>query len=137
MSEEGKKKLRDLAQQVRAKVQPSGEAVLNKRGLDMVEELAKDLSGPEGMPGLKVRRDGPDKFRLERPPRNAEIAIEWQREIGALVMTCEKFGDPRTLVRYVWDDGAKHWRAMDGGGELYADLAARLTEYLYPEGNLR
>jgi hypothetical protein len=49
-------------------------------------------------------------------------------------MTCEKFGNPRTLVRYVWDEGADHWRAMEGGGELYADLTARLTEYLYPEG---
>jgi len=133
MSDAGKKKLRDLAQQVKAKVQPSGEPALHKRGLDLVDDLAKDLSGPDGMPGLKVRRDGPQKVRLERPPRNAEIAIEWQREIGALVMTCEKFGDPRTLVRYVWDDGAQHWRAMEAGGELYADLTARLTEYLYPE----
>jgi hypothetical protein len=133
MSDAGKKKLRELAQQVKAKVQPSGEPALHKRGLDIVDDLAKDLSGPDGMPGLKVRREGPQKFRLERPPRNAEIAIEWQREIGALVMTCEKFGDPRTLERYVWDDGAQHWRAMEGGGELYADLTARLTEYLYPE----
>jgi hypothetical protein len=134
MSEEGNKKLKELAQQVRAKVQPSGEAVLHKRGLDLVDELAKELSGPDGMPGLKVRRDAPNKFRLERPLRNAEIAIDWQREIGALVMTCEKFGDPRTLVRYIWDEAPQHWRAMEGGGELYADLAARLTEYLYPEG---
>ena len=133
MSEEGKKLFRDLAKQVREKVQPSGEPLLHKRGLDTLEQLATDLADPEGMPGLKVRRDLPTKFRLERPPRNAEIAVEWQRQIGAMVVTMEKHGEPRTVVRYVFDDAANHWRPMDGAGELYKDIAAALVQYLYPE----
>src|SRR5690242_18001659 len=133
MSEKGKKLFQDLAKQVREKVQPSGEPVLHKRGLDAVEQLATDLADPEGMPGLKVRRDLPSKFRLDRPPRNAEIAVEWQREIGAIVVTMEKHGEPRTVVRYVFDEGANHWRPMDGAGELYKDIAAALVHYLYPE----
>ncbi len=85
------------------------------------------------MPGLKVRRDSPSKFRLDRPPRNAEISVEWQRQIGAIVVTMEKHGEPRTLVRYVFDEGANHWRPMDGQGELYKDIAGALVQYLYPE----
>lgn len=133
MSEDGKKRLKDLAQQVRDKVAVTGTPLLNQRGLDLVDELAKELTGPDGMPGLKLYRDSPAKFRLARSQRNAEIMIEWERDIGALGLTCQKHGEPKTFVRYVWDEGDKKWRKLDGGGEIWDDLAGYLTEYLYPE----
>jgi len=137
MSESGRKLLKDLAAQVRGKTTPAGEPALNKRGLDLVAALAADLGGPDGMPGLRVWRDGEAKFRLERPPRNATITVEWQRDIGALVVTAQKHGAPQTLTRYVFDEARNHWRRMDrldGTGELYADVTEALVEHLYPEG---
>ncbi len=134
MSEDGKKRLKDLAKQVREKTTPAGAPQLHQRGLDLVDELAKELTAPDGMPGLKLYRDSPSKFRLQRSPRNAEISVEWQREIGALALSCEKHGEPKTLTRYVWDEGAKHWRRLEGGGEIYEDITAALVTYLYPEG---
>jgi hypothetical protein len=100
----------------------------------MVERLARDLTAPGGMPGLKLWRDSPTRFRLTRAPRNAEILVEWQRDIGAMVLAGEKFGEPRHLVRYVFDQEQAHFRRMEGEGELYEDLVAALVEYLYPEG---
>ncbi len=133
MSDEGKKRLKDLAKQVRDKVTTQGAPVLNQRGLDLVDELARELGGPDAMPGLKVWRDAPHKFRHARAPRNAEIGVEWERDIGALAVSAEKHGSPRTLTRYVWDEGQKKWRKLDGGGEIWEDLAALLVEMLYPE----
>jgi hypothetical protein len=135
MSEErGRKLLQDLAQKVQQKMVPSGEPLLNREGLKMIEKLARDLTAPGGMPGLKLWRDAPSKFRIQRPPRNAEITLHWQRDIGAMEMACEKHGNPRTLVRYVYDLAQNHWRRMEGEGELYEDMVAALVEYLYPEG---
>ena len=133
MSEDGKKRLKDLAKQVREKTATSGANVLHEKGLALVDELAKELTGPDGMPGLKLYRDNAQKFRLQRSPRNAEITIEWQREIGALALTKEKHGEPKTMVRYVWDEGEKKWRLLDGGGEIWEDVSAALVEILYPE----
>jgi hypothetical protein len=95
--------------------------------------MATELASPDGMPGLRVQRDGAQKLRLGRPQRNAEITIEWHREIGALSMTCEKHGEPKRLVRYVHDDAQAKWRRLDGGGEAWEDLTAAVVEYLYPE----
>jgi hypothetical protein len=135
MSEErGRKLLMDLAKVVSEKVAPSGEPILNREGLKMVERIARDLTAPGGMPGLKLWRDAPSKFRLQRSPRNAEITLHWQRDIGAMVMIGEKHGGPKALTRYVFDGELQHWRRMEGEGELYEDLAAALVEYLYPEG---
>ena len=134
MSDDAKKRLRDLAKQVREKVTPTGAPLLHQKGLELIEELGTELASPEGMPGLKVWRDSAQKIRLTRAPRNAEITLEWHREIGALSMTCEKHGDPKVLVRYVWDEAAKKWRKLDGGGEIWEDVTAALIEYLYPEG---
>lgn len=134
MSDDAKKRLRDLAKQVREKVTPTGAPLLHQKGLELVEELATELSAPDGMPGLKVWRDSTQKIRLTRAPRNAEITLEWQREIGALGMTCEKHGEPKVLVRYVWDEAAKKWRKLDGGGDIWEDVTGALVEYLYPEG---
>jgi hypothetical protein len=133
MSEEGKKRLKDLAKQVRDKVATTGAPVLQQRGLDIVEDLAKELTGPDGMPGLKLLRDSPAKFRVQRSSRNAEITVEWERDIGALGLTCQKHGEPRSFVRYVWDAGESKWRKLDGGGEIYEDVTDALVEYLYPE----
>jgi hypothetical protein len=132
--EKGRKLLQDLAGAVREKVSPTGEPLLNREGIKMVERLARDLVAPGGMPGLKLWRDTPTRFRLQRSPRNAEIMIEWQRDIGAMVMTGEKFGEPKRLTRYVFDQAEEHFRRMEGEGELYEDLVAALVEYLYPEG---
>src|SRR5262245_14565241 len=99
----GRKMLQDLAKTVQERVSPSGEPLLNREGLKMVERLARDLSTPGGMPGLKLTRDAPAKFRLGRPPRNAEITVHWQREIGVLVMIGEKFGEPKQTMRYVYE----------------------------------
>lgn len=133
MSEEGKKRLKDLAKQVRDKVATTGAPVLQQRGLDIVEDLAKELTGPDGLPGLKLHRDSATKFRVQRSPRNADITVEWERDIGALALTCQKHGEPKTFVRYVWDAGESKWRKLDGGGEIYEDLTSALVEYLYPE----
>ena len=133
MSESGRKKLQDLAKAVREKTAPSGEPLLNRKGLLMIELLARDLAAPDGMPGLKLWRDAPSKFHLTRGDRNADISVEWQREIGAAVMTCQKHGEPRVLTRYVYDEPQDRWRRMDGDVELYDDVVAALTEYLYPE----
>ncbi|WP_437632240.1 hypothetical protein [Sorangium sp. So ce854] len=135
MSEErGRQKLQALSKTLQEKITPSGDALLNRQGLKMIERLARDLTGENAMPGLRVWRDSAGKFRLQRPPRNAEIAVEWQRDIGAMVMTAEKHGQPRTMVRYVYDEAADHFRRMEGEGELYEDLADALVEHLYPEG---
>ncbi|MBX3189035.1 MAG: hypothetical protein KF819_18585 [Labilithrix sp.] len=133
MSEDGKKRLKDLAKQVREKVAQTGAPVLHQRGLELLEDLAKDLTGPDGMPGLQLYRDSPAKIRLQRALRNAEITVEWQREIGALGLTCQKHGEPKTFVRYVWDESLSRWRKLDGGGEIYEDVTAALVECLYPE----
>jgi hypothetical protein len=132
--ENGRKLLQDLASSVREKVSPTGEPLVNREGLMMVERLARDLTAPGGMPGLRLWRDAPTKFRLERPPRNATLTLEWQRDIGAMVMSAEKFGEPKTLMRYVFDPEAQHFRRMEGAGELYEDLVAALVDCLYPEG---
>ncbi len=133
MSEEGKKRLKDLAKQVRDKAATTGAPVLQQRGLDIVEELAKELTGPDGLLGLKLHRDSATKFRVQRSARNAEITVEWDRDIGALGLTCQKHGEPKTFVRYVWDAGESKWRKLDGGGEIYEDVTSALVEYLYPE----
>jgi len=133
-NENGRKLLQDLATQVRERVSLAGEPLVNREGIKMVERLARDLTAPGGMPGLKLWRDTPTKFRLTRPPRNAEILVEWQRDIGAMVLAGEKFGEPKHLTRYVFDQEQAHFRRMEGEGELYKDVVAALVEYLYPEG---
>jgi hypothetical protein len=133
MSEEGRKRLKDLAQNLRARDKITDEG-RHKKGLLMIELMARDLTGEDGMPGLKLWRDAPSRFRLQRGTRNADITLEWQREIGAAVMTCQKHGEAKKLSRYIVDEATDAWRRMEGeGGELYADMEEALVEYLYPE----
>jgi hypothetical protein len=133
MSEEGKKKLKDLAAAVRAKAIVSDEA-RHKKGLLVVELLARELTLPDGMPELKLWRDAASKFRLQRGKKNADITVEWQREIGAVAMTCEKPGEPKRMWRYILDETSDTWKRMEGEGELWSDLADSLADYMYPEG---
>ena len=133
MSEEGKKKLKDLAAAVRAKAAQSDEA-RHKKGLLLIELLARELAAPDGLPELKVWRDAPSKFRLTRGKRNADVAVEWQREIGAAVMTCERPGEPKRMWRYIHDEPTDSWKRMEGEGEIWNDIADTLAEYMYPEG---
>jgi hypothetical protein len=133
IEESGRKRLQDLSKSLNEKITQTGDAQLTRRALKTIERLARDLTGESAMPGLRLWRDAAGKFRLQRPPRNAEIVVEWQRDIGAMVMTAEKFNEPRVLTRYVYDQTDDHFRRMEGEGELHDDLAHTLTEYLYPE----
>jgi hypothetical protein len=135
MSENGRKRLAELATMVREKVAASGDNVLHKKGLVQIEMLARDLQAPDGMPGLRLTREAPSKFTLVRAQRNAAITLEWQKDIGCIVMTCEKLDGPKVARRYVHDEPNNAWRNMDESDahELYDDLLDQLTEYLYPE----
>lgn len=133
IEESGRKRLQDLSKSLNEKITQTGDAQLTRRALKTIERLARDLTGESAMPGLRLWRDAAGKFRLQRPPRNAEIVVEWQRDIGAMVITAEKFNEPRVLTRYVYDQTDDHFRRMEGEGELHDDLAHTLTEYLYPE----
>jgi hypothetical protein len=133
MTEEGRKKLAGLAAKVRETTASTGVPTMEERGLALVEELVAMLSGPEGMPGLRLHRESPAKFRLERPPRNADIWVEWQRPIAALVVVHQKFGGPKTTVRYVWDAHLGYFRSMEENREVYDDLTRILIDVLYPE----
>jgi hypothetical protein len=135
MSEDdGRKRLQDLSKALQEKIAPTGEALVTRRALKTIERLARDLTGESAMPGLRLWRDAAGKFRLQRPPRNAEITVEWQRDIGAMVVCAEKFGGPRVLTRYLYNQAEDSFCRMEGEGELHDDLSYALVEYLYPEG---
>ena len=133
MSDDGRKRLKALAERVRAKALVTDEA-RHKKGLLMVELLSRDLTGDDALPELKLSRDAPSKFRVTRARRGAEITVEWQRDIGAAVMTGQKEGEARKMSRYILDEETEVWRRMEGTGELYEDVEAALIQYLYPEG---
>ncbi len=132
--DKGKKLFADLADKVRAEVQPSGEPAMHARGLQGLEEIADDLSSPDGLPGLKVFRDGVTKIRLQRPNRNGEIAIGWNRAIGAMTAVVNKGERSEPEVKYVYRPESDEWHRLDGTGELYADVGKWLVDVLYPEG---
>ncbi len=134
MSEGGKKLLKDLASKVREKTTPTGEPILNARGLALVDELGKELTGEGAMPGLHLFRDTPAKFRLQREKKNAELTIDWQRPIGALVLTGVALGHTKFTHNYVWDETEQRWRRLDSLGEIWEDLSTALVDLLYPEG---
>ena len=131
--ERGKKLFADLATKARDQIAPSGEPLLHARGQKAVAELAADLSGPDTPPGLKLFRDGVDRFRLQRPGRNGEIDVRWNRPIGAIVVQTAKGERADPEVKYLYREAADEWTRMEGEGELYEDISKWLTEYLYPE----
>lgn len=131
--ERGKKLFSELAGKVRQEVSPSGEPLLHARGQKAVGDLAKDLEAPDGFPGLKVFRDATDRFRVQRPNRNGQITVQWQRPIGMITVLVERHDRRDPEVRYVFNEPEDEWRRMEGEGELYEDVAHWLTEVLYPE----
>lgn len=133
MSDEGRKRFKNLAERVRAKVVESDEA-RHKKGLLLIELMARDLKTESGLPDLVLSRDAPSKFRLNRARRNGEISLEWQRDIGAAVMTAQRPGEPRTMARYILDETTDVWRRMEGEGEIYEDMETILIDCLYQEG---
>lgn len=134
MSDEGKKRLKDLAGRVREKLDTSGQAKLDARGLALIEELAKELTGPDAVPGLRLFREGSHKIKLQREKKNAEIVFEWERAIGAAVMTCVQLAQVKRTERYVFDEEKQAWRRMSGApGEPFADVSEALVEVLFPE----
>jgi hypothetical protein len=134
MSDAGKKLLKDLAAKVREKTTSTGEPLVHARALVVIDELQKELGGPEGMPGLHVFREGTAKFRLQREKKNGEVVVEWQRPIGAIVVTATVLGSTKSTREYVWDEPQQKWRTLDGLGELWEDVSKALVDVLYPEG---
>lgn len=132
--EDGRRRLKELADKVRARTAVADDSVLHARGLAMVDMLAKDLAGPDGMPGLKVFRDRQELLKMQRERRSGEVYVEWRREIGALALSAEKNGTRTRAIHYVFEDATAQWRRLESTGELYEDLVTVLTEYLYPEG---
>ena len=131
--ERGKQLLSAFSAKVKKEVAPSGEPVMHARGQKAVAELAADLSGADAPPGLKVFRDAVDRFRAQRPGKNAEIRVEWQRPIGCIVVVLDKAGRLQPEVKYVYRDDDEAWHRMEGEGELYEDVMGLLAEAMYPE----
>lgn len=131
--EKGKKLLADLAEKVRAEVAPTGEPQMHARGQKAVADLAKDLGEGDGLPGLKLFRDAVDRFRIQRPGRNGEIAVRWDRPIGAIIVQVYRGERREAEVRYVYHEVEDEWRRMEGDSELYEDVTRWLVEVLYPE----
>lgn len=133
--EDGRKRLKDLAQGVRDKVQTDGRLQLDRKGTATLEQIVADLTGPEGMPGLYTHRDTPTKVRLRRQGKAGQIIVEWHKPLGAMEVTFEKFNARVRQSRYLLNEAADTWHPMEGTGELFADLSAALVDILYPEGN--
>ncbi len=131
--DEGRKRLKDLAQGVREKVQSNGLLLLDRKGNEQLERLVADLTGPDGMPGLYTSRDTPTKVRLRRTVKAGQIVVEWHKSIGALEVTFEKFNARTRQVRYLLREAEGRWYPMEGTGELYEDMHAALVDILYPE----
>lgn len=129
----GKKLLAGLGAKVREELDTSGQSLLHIKGQKAVADLAKDLEGPDAPPALKVFKDAVDRFRLQRPTRNGQIAVRWERAIGAIVMQVELGPVKQPEVRYVHREEDDSWNRMEGEGELYEDVTFWLGEVLYPE----
>lgn len=129
----GRQLLADLSKAVRERAAPDGEPILNRKGLEKIETLAKMLTGPDAPPGLRLTRDAQERFKLTRDNRNAHVSVAWRRDVGAIELGGERLGKGSRPILYVWDDPASHWRRLDGVSELYEDLVVVLTEFLYPE----
>lgn len=131
--DDGRKLLKDLAQKVRDRQKASGLAQLDARGEALLDQIVTDLTGPGGMPGLYAVRDGATRARLQRMGRAGRVTLDWQRSIGMLEVTIEKFGSPARMERYLLRESEGAWRSYSSNGELFADLSAGLAEALYPE----
>lgn len=130
----GRNRLKNLAQDVRAKSQTADLRQLDRKGHEVVDQIVADLTSPDGMPGLYASRDVPGQVRLRRQGKAGQIVLEWLKPIAALEVTFERFGGRSRQLRYLLDEASDTWRAMEGGSELFEDLSAGLVEVLYPEG---
>jgi hypothetical protein len=130
---ENRNRLKDLARGVREQAKVDVRLQLDLRGMAMLEQIVGDLTGPEGMPGLYVHRDAASKVRLRRQGKAGQITVEWDRAIGALEVTYEKFNARPRKVRYLLSEAEGAWRSMEAQGELYEELTEGLKEILYPE----
>lgn len=133
----GRNRLKDLAKGVREKVQNDGRQQLDRRGIDLLEQIVSDLTGPDGMPGLYVHRDTALKVRFRRQGKAGQIVVEWDRTIGAMAVTYERFNARTRQVRYLYSEEDDAWRAMENHAEIYDELTTALMEILYPEGQPR
>ena len=131
--EEGRARLAILSKQVREVLSNDGEALIHRRGIEAMVELAQDLTGEEAPPGLVVVRDGGLKLKLMRKDRPGLITLGWERPIGALVGEWERLSKKGGPLRYTCREPEQRWIEMDTGEELYAWLTDTLGAVLYPE----
>ncbi len=129
--DEGEALLRDFASEVRSELNDADERALRERGRGLIARLAEQLSGRDGIPGLKLTRESERRLLLERLPRDAEIVVEWEGDSGAVALHWRK-SKSRNVTRYVWNRVEKRWASVDGGG-FYQDLQATLRACLFPE----
>ena len=129
--DEGEALLRDFASEVRGGLGDAEERALRERGRSLIERLANQLSGRDGIPGLRVHRDGDTRVRLERLPRDAEIVVAWESDSGAVALHRRKLAD-KEVTRYVWHRTEERWTSIEGGA-FYRDLHSALRECFFPE----
>lgn len=134
--EGGQNRFKALAEGVRGKINNDGRVTLDRKGTETLEQIIKDLTGPQGMPGLYSSRDTPFKVRLRRQGKAGQIVLEWDRAICAMQVTYEKFNERVRQVRYLLNEADSAWRPTEGPGELFEDISAALVDILYPEGRL-
>jgi hypothetical protein len=130
---ENRDRLKALARGMKEQVQTDGRQELDRKGVAMLEQIVSDLTGPEGMPGLYAHRDTPLKVRLRRQAKAGQLIVEWDRAVGVMDVTYERFNARARQVRYLLNEAEGAWRSMDTQVELYEALTEGLTEILYPE----
>src|SRR6185295_9998809 len=97
-TENGRKLLQDLATTVRERVSPTGEPLVNREAIKMVERLARDLTAPGGMPGLKLWRDNPTRFVWDQEQSHFR-RMEGEGELYEDMVAA--------LVEYLYPEGRK------------------------------
>ncbi|MCS6898220.1 MAG: hypothetical protein RMJ98_00090 [Myxococcales bacterium] len=130
---ENRNRLKELVKEVREQAKTDVRLQLDRQGMAILEQVVADLTGPEGMPGLYVHREGAQKVRLRRQGKAGQIVVEWDRGIGALEVTYEKFNARPRKVRYLLNEVEGAWRSIETQVELYEELTEGLKEILYPE----
>lgn len=129
--DEGEALLRDFASEVRSELADADGRELRERGRMLIQRLADQLGGRDGIPGLVLHREDERRVRLERLPRDAELIVEWEPDSGAVALYRRKLKD-KEVTRYVWHRTEKRWASVDGKA-FYAELRAAMKDCLYPE----
>lgn len=131
--EQGKTLLKNLSSQVKEVLNDDGEQLAHKRGVEAMIDLATDLTSDDAPPGLIVQRDGGLKLKLFRKDRPGLITIEWQRPIGAVVLSWERLDKSAGPFRFVHRASDDSFIEMSLQSELYEWLTNTMGEVLYPE----